>query len=293
MSLAIPWLRRPRPSSRLCRSVGPVPITVHKLHGLGNEFLVVLPGDADRLEHTALPRIAVSLCDPATGPGADGLIVGEWDGADLRMILHNADGSRAEMSGNGIRCLVHAVHRDLLDRGESLDRCRVRTDAGLRTVAVVSCSGEEVVSSVEMGTVADIDAPEGWETLGCHPDRPVAHLSLGNPHSVVGVDDVAEVDLASLGAKVPHVNLEIVAPDVGSGAVRMRVHERGVGITAACGTGACAAAVAARRWGLVPASSRAVTVRMDGGSVTVEESDTGEVTLVGPSVYVGCHEVGP
>lgn len=264
-------------------------VTVHKVHGLGNVFLVVVPDEtsvSSRPEHE-LPSVARRLCDTSTGPGADGLIVSSRRGDDLVMVLHNADGSRAEMSGNGIRCLVHAVHRQLAAGEGARGVYRVHTDAGIRNVTVLSSDGDEMVSSVGMGTVADVDAPAGWEGLGCHPDRPVAHLSLGNPHSVVGVDDVADVDLAELGSKVPQVNLEIVAPGDKPDSIRMRVHERGVGVTAACGTGACAAAVAARRWGLVPARCNEVSVVMDGGAVTVRVEESGDVTLVGPSSWVG------
>lgn len=264
-------------------------VAVHKFHGLGNSFLVALPegGDAPAPPADVLPSLARRLCDPSSGPGADGLIVASWSGDDLVMVLHNADGSRAEMSGNGIRCLVHAVHRDLARDGRAREAYRVRTDAGVRVVTVLSADGDEMMSSVGMGPVVDVDAPAGWDGLGCHPDRPVAHLSLGNPHSVVGVDDVADVDLAELGSKVPQVNLEVVAPGDTPGTIRMRVHERGVGVTPACGTGACAAAVASRRWGLVPARAEEVEVVMDGGSVRVQIEPSGEVTLVGPSSWVG------
>ena len=113
-------------------------------------------------------------------------------------------------------------------------------------------------------------SPTGWIALGCHPDRPVMHLSLGNPHSVVGVDDVAVVDLLDLGGKVPQVNLEIVEPGPDSDAITMRVHERGAGITEACGTGACAAAFAAARVGARrrPRTAKS-SVHMDGGRAIV------------------------
>lgn len=263
-------------------------VAVQKLHGLGNEFLVVVPVATvpEATSEDEMASRARRLCTPSSGPGADGLIVASWSGGDLVMVLHNADGSRAEMSGNGIRCLVHAVHRHLDGLGELRNEFRVLTDAGVREVTVLSSSGDDLVCSVGMGPVTTIDAPEGWSGLGCHPDRPVAHLSLGNPHSVVGVDDVAEVDLVSLGALVPQVNLEIVAPGVEPGTIRMRVHERGVGVTAACGTGACAAAVAARRWGLVPSGGDEVEVLMDGGRATVRVGDTGAVTLTGSSTWV-------
>ena len=124
-----------------------------------------------------------------------------------------------------------------------------------------------------MGDVTALGEPDGWATLGCHPDRPVMHLSLGNPHSVVGVDEVAVVDLLDLGGKVPQVNLEIVEPGPETTAITMRVHERGAGITEACGTGACAAAFAARSWGLVAGGSSEVIVHMDGGTAVVGFDD--------------------
>jgi diaminopimelate epimerase len=141
--------------------------------------------------------------------------------------------------------------------------------------------------SVDMGCVSDLTEPHNWAALGCNPDRPVRHVSMGNPHSVVGVDDVAAVELAELGQKVPHVNLEIIEPGPEPHAITMRVHERGAGITMACGTGACAAAEAAVAWGLVPASTPEVIVHMDGGDAKVRvDSSTRAVTLIGPAVFV-------
>ena len=131
-----------------------------------------------------------------------------------------------------------------------------------------------------MGAVEPIDEPIGWDELGCHPDRPVAHLSVGNPHSVVGVDEVGAVDLVHLGSLVPHINLEIVEPGPEPNAITMRVHERGAGITEACGTGAVASAFAALQWGLVPASLPEIVVHMDGGSarVAVDRDDGSDGT---------------
>jgi len=230
----------------------------------------------------------VRWCDRRRGLGADGLLVLGPAAGDtaLSMTLFNADGSRAEMSGNGIRCLVHAW---VLSHGMPTSPLVVRTDAGLRTVTVApTASGDTILASVTMGEVTALAEPAGWAALGCDPGRPVLHLSLGNPHSVVLTDDVASVDLAHLGALVPQVNLEIVEPGPEPGAVRMRVHERGVGITEACGTGASAAAFAAARWGLVPAGASEVLVHMDGGDATVrlDAPVNGEVTLVGPSTVV-------
>jgi diaminopimelate epimerase len=270
-------------------------ITLTKFHGLGNDFLVC------RLDQ-ALPRLAWEVvaqrwCDRRRGVGADGLLLlGQGESADgaperLTMSLLNADGSRAEMSGNGIRCLVHAAHRHRgrLDEADYL----VGTDAGERLVRIRPTSDRDAVAEVDMGEVTSLDPPPDFDATAPHPDRPVAHLDLGNPHSVVAVDDVSVVDLARLGALVPMVNLEIVEPGPERHGVTMRVHERGVGVTEACGTGASAVAWAASRWGLVDPLEGAVTVHMDGGDVIVrlDTPAPGRVTLVGPSTYIATVQV--
>lgn len=258
-----------------------------KHHGLGNDFLVVFDPSVD--DPAALAR---RLCDRRRGIGADGLLIGtDAAGAAARMALYNADGTRAEMSGNGIRCFVQAV---AMRHGELADQL-ISTDAGDRFVTLRATEiADTILATVDMGPVDSIEAPPGWETLGCHPDRPVAHLSLGNPHTVVGVDEVGVVDLAALGAKVPSVNLEIVEPGEHQHEIRMRVHERGAGITEACGTGACASAHAAASWGLATPVDGKLTVQMDGGSATVELDApvVGHVTLTGPATFVGSIEIG-
>lgn len=256
-------------------------LALTKHHGLGNDFLVVF-----HPHHPDLPALARQLCDRHRGIGADGLLVAESaDGYAAQMTLFNADGSRAEMSGNGIRCFAQA----LAARRGDLDAQRILTDAGERRVELFATDrADTLLVSVDMGPIAGIDAPAGWDALGCHPDRPVVHLGLGNPHSVVGVDDVAEVDLEALGRKVPGTNLEIIEPGPGPHEIRMRVHERGAGITEACGTGACASAHAARSWGLVPAAAAEIVVHMDGGSakVRLDEPAAGRATLIGPTVLI-------
>ena len=248
--------------------------TLSKHHGLGNDFLVSFDrGSAE---------LARLWCDRRRGVGADGLlVVGTEAGFDARMTLFNADGSRAEMSGNGIRCFAQAVAR----QRESFDSLRVLTDAGERVVQMWPTSDDlTILASVSMGRAEPIDAPANWAELGVDPLRPVVHLSLGNPHSVVAVDDVDLVPLLELGQLVPNVNLEIVAPGPEPDAITMRVHERGAGITEACGTGATAAAYAAARWGLVDRGCREITVHMTGGDAKVVLGD--ELTLVGPATYV-------
>lgn len=252
-----------------------------KHHGLGNDFLVVFDPPVDDLA-----ELARRLCDRRRGVGADGLLIGtQVDGYTARMTLHNADGSKAEMSGNGIRCFAHA----LAMRTESLEPQTILTDAGPRLVHLFATDRQDTIeASVDMGQVTSIGAPDGWDAIGCDPHRPVEHLSLGNPHTVVGVDEVAVVDLLTLGRQVPGTNLEIVEPGPELHGITMRVHERGAGITEACGTGACASAWAARSWGLVPASATEIVVHMDGGSakVHIDEPSVGRVTLIGPSVFV-------
>ena len=261
-------------------------LTLTKHHGLGNDFLVAFHPEVDDLAD-----LARQLCDRRRGVGADGLLVAESaDGYAARMTLYNADGSRAEMSGNGIRCFAQA----LAERRGDLSDQLILTAAGDRLVVLDATDDPATVTArVEMGDVSPLDEPSGWAALGCHPDRPVAHLSLGNPHSVVGVDEVAAVDLAHLGTQVPQVNLEIVEPGPESNAITMRVHERGAGITEACGTGACAAAYAARSWGLVARNAGDVIVHMDGGTATVSFSVEApeRAVLTGPATFIATIEV--
>lgn len=258
-----------------------------KHHGLGNDFLVALPPDSLGLASFDLPALAIELCDRRRGIGADGLLVAHRaDGYAAQMVLYNADGSRAEMSGNGIRCFAQAIAA----RDGDMSAKDILTDAGPRRVELFATERLGIIeASVDMGEVQPIDAPPGWTELGCDGARPVMHLSLGNPHSVVGVEDVDAVDLLALGQRVPGTNLEIVEPCADPTTIRMRVHERGAGITEACGTGACASAVAAVAWGLVPANTPEITVQMDGGRarVRLDQPTSGRVTLIGPSVYVG------
>jgi diaminopimelate epimerase len=256
-------------------------LSLTKHHGLGNDFLVTFHPPVDDL-----PALARRLCDRRRGVGADGLLVGESvDGYAARMTLYNADGSRAEMSGNGIRCFAQA----LAARRGDLTPQRILTDAGDRLVTLSGADDPTVIhAAVDMGDVSPLGEPADWHRIGADPMRPVAHLSLGNPHSVVGVDDVAAVDLLALGSILPYVNLEIVEPGPEPHAITMRVHERGAGITEACGTGACASAWAAQLWGLVVPVEEEILVHMDGGDarVRMHHPSQGRVTLIGPAQFI-------
>jgi diaminopimelate epimerase len=252
-------------------------VRLAKHHGLGNDFLVLHDDDGTTPVDGAMAR---ALCERRTGVGADGLL---WigpaaNGADVTMTLHNADGSRAEMSGNGIRCLAQSVARS---RGVDHLDLDVSTDAGIRHVEVRPGGPHTVLVRVGMGAVAEAPAPE----LGLGA-KDVLGASVGNPHVVALYPDRASLDVAADAFAMTDRNVEFVVAGPGEDELTMRVVERGAGETQACGTGACAAAWAARRWGLV---GDRVTVHMPGGSAEVELGD--EVFLTGPSVHVADIEV--
>ena len=253
-----------------------------KHHGLGNDFLVLL--DLDGILPVS-PDQAVALCDRHSGIGADGLIrvtAGTGD-ADVTMHLLNADGSRAEMSGNGIRCLAQAVFQAGLATPPVL---RVATDAGLRKVTVLSRRGPRTHRlSVEMGQAKVGESEPEWvegEVL-----REV-RVDIGNPHVVLhwgaptlpGTDELVAIGSRIDGATPGGVNVEIIRPG-SPGQLDMVVYERGVGPTQACGTGACAVVAAAHEWELV---GEQATVIMPGGPVDITLGDpvllTGDATSI-------------
>ena len=236
-------------------------LRLSKHHGLGNDFLIRLDGDVDA-------ELARAVCDRRTGVGADGLIsvargAGGSPQSPLRWTLFNADGSRAESSGNGLRCAAQAVARA---RGVTDLDITFDTDAGPRRVQL---SGD--VATVEMGAVT-------VHRLGDDD----AEVSTGNPHLVLRVPDPAIVDLLELGRAHPDVNVEVIAPGPEGDSLAFRVHERGAGITMACGTGSVAAAAAAHAWGIV---GPVVVVHNPGGDVTVELKDD-QALLTGETVWI-------
>ena len=279
--------------------ISKIQLSVTKHNGLGNDFLVLDRRQVNTLSDSQVaeigwPNIAREWCNRKTGVGADGLLLlGRVDTNTLTMRLYNSDGSLAEMSGNGIRCLAQAAF--MADELTTEVVYIVATDAGERRVVVTPQASDPLTvdASVDMGPIGTLQEPTGWASLECDPMRPVMHISVGNPHSVVGVEDVAIVPLKELGEKVPQINLEIIEPGPEVNAITMRVHERGAGITQACGTGACASAWAAVQWGLVPKSASEVIVHMDGGDVKVRvnEPKSGSVELIGPAQFMSKHLV--
>jgi diaminopimelate epimerase len=254
-----------------------VTLRLTKHEGWGNDFLVL--SDPQHREHVT-PELARRLCDRRFGIGADGLLhLSKQDvRADLTMTLHNADGSPAEMSGNGLRCLVQAAILGHWIPGGAGGTITVSTAAGYRTATVTNTPDPYVHDiRVDMGPVL-IEGNDDDDML----------LNVGNPHRVRRVPDPDTYDLGAAGAQHPDVNLEVIAADGDPDTLKMRVHERGAGETLACGTGACAVAVAASKWGLV--TGTLVTVRQPGGDAAVDITDTDHVHLAGPVSYIGSIE---
>jgi diaminopimelate epimerase len=267
-----------------------------KLHGTANDFVYVdaragFPGDPAALA----PR----LCDRRRGIGADGLILvlpAQNGAADCRMAIWNADGSRAEMCGNGIRGLAKFV----LDHGlVRADPLRVETDAGVLTLRptydedgrvrrVTVDMGAPVWDGRRIPVAADGEVIERPLAVGGRAWT-VTCVSMGNPHCVVFVEDPAALPLAEIGPRFAGhpffprgVNAEFVRV-AGPARLAMRVWERGAGETMACGTGACAAAVAAARTGR---AGRHVTVALPGGDLDVEWRADDHVLMTGDAVEV-------
>ena len=264
-----------------------------KMHGLGNDFLVVDDREQQPIDWPALAR---RVCVRHTGVGGDGiLLIQGSDVADLRMRLINADGSEAEMCGNGIRCVAEyvAVH------GISGDRVVWETGAG---PVVTERLGDDLVT-VDMGPprFAPSEIPFDGERLDEFIDQPlsvagrtlrVTLVSMGNPHCVVVADDVDAFPLAEVGPLVERhpafpkrTNVEIVQV-LSRTRVRQRTFERGVGETNACGTGASAVGVAVQRLGLCDSP---VTVELRGGPLHIAWAPGTTVRMTGPAqrVYTG------
>jgi diaminopimelate epimerase len=236
-------------------------LTLTKHHGLGNDFLVLLDPDH---RHSVDGALARAVCDRHRGVGADGLlhVTAGGEGADVTMVLLNADGSRAEMSGNGISCVAQAVVMAQVAHGPEV---RVATDAGMR---IVRLDGDR--ATVDMGP------------LTVKADGEAVFVDVGNPHLVLR--DLGQ-DLETLGRAHRDLNVELISLD--GDLLAMRVHERGVGITDSCGTGAVASAAAGREWGLV---GDQVIVAQPGGRTEVDlAGPTARYTV--PVVYVARIEV--
>ena len=255
-----------------------------KMHGLGNDYLYVY-GDVPE----NIADLAVKLSDRHFGAGSDGMIyISPSDSADFRMRIFNADGSEAKMCGNGIRCVGKYVY----DKGYT-DKTdlTVETLSGIKTLGLDVRCGKVRTVTVGMGCAKageDMTVEICGETVVCTP------VSVGNPHAVIFVDDIDSAPLTELGPVIEKnaafpggVNVEFVQV-LSDQTLRMRVWERGSGVTMACGTGACASAAAAVKKGFCRHDDP-VTVVLDGGPLKITVAEDWMITMKGPAetVYEG------
>ena len=264
-----------------------------KMHGLGNDFVMV-NGDTEKLP-VAVGSLAEAVCDRHLGVGADGLIIIDKQaacGCDLRFRIYNSDGSEAEMCGNGIRCAaVFAREQGLTDKTKIV----FDTKAGQ---VIPEITGEAVRVNMGQPRLAPAEIPAlfngkqvvsraltvGGMSFDC------TLVSMGNPHCVIFVEDVDNFPVTEIGPRVEKhsafpakINAHFVQK-IGENRLRLRVWERGCGVTLACGTGACATAVAAVLNGL---TDRKVEIELVCGSLFIEWSeDDNCVYMTGPATCV-------
>lgn len=265
-----------------------------KMHGAGNDYIYV-----DTLLYS-IPdpgAAAIKWSAPHTGIGSDGLVlIGKpsiTSGADFSMRIFNADGSEAMMCGNASRCIgKYLYERKLTDKTE----IKLETLSGVKTLRLHLAAGGTVESVTVDMLEPRLHVPEQYDE-SCLGELSASFrkfrgtfVSMGNPHFVTFVDDIDTIDIARYGSEMEHdaafpqrCNIEFaqVMPD---GTLRTRVWERGSGITMACGTGACATAVAAQITGRAQNKS---TIKMDGGTLLIEwNADDGHVYMTGPAEFV-------
>ncbi|NTW27839.1 MAG: diaminopimelate epimerase [Coriobacteriia bacterium] len=273
-----------------------------KMHGLGNDFVLIedLSGELD-----LSPDAVAWLCDRNFGIGGDGVILvrpASVPEADYFMLYYNSDGTVAEMCGNGVRCFAKYLvdHRIV---GADCDDIRVETLGGIKPIAVTRESdGRMAMATVDMGEpiLTPSDVPT---TLSSDDDSPVIAgllettlglfsvtcVSMGNPHCVMWVDDVQDAPVGEVGPEVEthcafpaRTNVEF-AEVIASDYVRLRVWERGVGETLACGTGACATTVAGV---LTGRTDREVTIELPGGELAINWAENNHVYMTGSAEEV-------
>ncbi len=250
-----------------------------KYEGLGNDFVVV---DAPAVDHLS-PDDAVRICDRHRGVGGDGVLLVVRETTRPRMVVLNADGSRPEMCGNGLRCVALHLMGDAA--GAELE---VETDAGTKACSVERSASGSASVSIEMGRAVLKDPIQAsWN------ERAIAllHVDIGNPHAITFELRMTDEELDRFGPAVSQsvaggTNVEIA--HVESAGIKVDVWERGVGRTRACGTGACATAAAAASAGLID-FDRPVDVRLPGGALRVTVRANYDVLMQGPArrVFAG------
>ena len=277
-------------------------ISFVKMQGIGNDFIVIDCRDkAVSRQVSAISKLSRRLCDRRFGIGADQiLLLHNSDRADFRMSIYNADGSEVEMCGNGIRCFAKYIWDRNLSSKKVLD---IETPAG---IIRPEKAGDMV--RVDMG-VPVLEGRQIPVRLPAHPSLgkggqggvigfplkildkrfKITCVSMGNPHAVIFVEDVARVDVANYGPLIENhklfpkrINVEFIEV-VNARTLKMRVWERGSGETLACGTGACAAAVASNLSGR---TGKKVKVRLPGGDLFIELDRNSHIYMTGPAVEV-------
>ena len=250
----------------------------HKMHGLGNDFVIV---DAREQPFDVTPSLARAIADRRTGVGCDQLIVLEpSDSADLKMRVWNSDGGEVQSCGNAMRCVVQLTGATKIDSDGGLIE---GADLGVEVEVAI---GEPRFEWDAIPLAYPMDAakvPMGWDGL----EHPMA-VNVGNPHLVFFVDDLDSVPIEEVGPKIEtdgafpeRINVNVA--ELSAGGIRLKTWERGAGLTLACGTGACATGVAAIR------SRQAVspvTVTMPGGSLTISWEPGQPMRMRGTATHV-------
>jgi diaminopimelate epimerase len=264
-----------------------------KMHGIGNDFVVI---DCREYDIREIDDFARRLCDRRYGVGADqALLLYDSDEADFYMAIFNADGSEVEMCGNGIRCFAKYLYdRGITDKKE----LAIETPAGIIRPKIVGNNvkvnmGAPILNGRRIPVNYDgevIDFPISIN--GC--EFKITAVSMGNPHCVVFVDNVDTFDLAHFGPIFEcheffpnRVNFEVVEV-MSDSEIKMRVYERGAAETFACGTGACASAVAAH---LNQKTGKDVLVHLKGGDLNIKIASDGNVYMTGPAEEVFTGEI--
>ena len=255
-----------------------------KMHGLGNDYLYVYGEVPENIA-----ELSIKLSERHFGAGSDGMIyISPSDIADFKMRIFNADGSEAKMCGNGIRCVGKYVY----DKGYTdKKKLKIETLSGIKTLDLQVVGGMVKTVAVDMGKA---EVSENM-TLSVDGDEVICTpVSVGNPHAVIFVSNIDEAPLMTLGPKMEHhpafpdgVNNEFIEV-VDSHTLRMRVWERGSGVTMACGTGACASTAAAIKNGYC-SFDEDISVILDGGTLKIRISQDYSVTMTGPAemIYEG------
>lgn len=286
-----------------------------KYHGLGNDFVLLDETmHGPQLDEADLPRAARALCDRHTGIGADGLLLLTKEGARPRMRIVNADGSAAQMCGNGVRCIA----RHLCDwHGAEEDQLTLLTDRGELSIMIHREEGAFARATIDMGAPilsakdVPVTIPEGcagilevplplltsdaWkESAGL--SRTLSAVSMGNPHAVIECADVSKIPLASAGSEIERApmfpertNVHFVQV-IDRSRVRIVTWERGAGATLACGTGACAVVVALNLRGRIEPRAH---VEVPGGELLIQwRASDSHVLMTGPATFVFEGETG-